>query len=225
MKELLPNIQACPLFEGIEDNDLQGLLGCLGARVLHVKKGQIIFYEGESPFFLGIVLAGSAKLVREDFYGNRSIVAHIGPTQLFGESYAFSGANSLPVSVVVDEDGAYLLLDSRRITGCCSNACNHHNRVIYNLLRLAATKNLMLHQKMQITSQRTTRDKLMTYLLNQAKQIGCSSFTIPYDRQGLADYLEVDRSGLSTEIGKLRKEGVLECRKSTFRLLIKEHDS
>ena len=157
--------------------------------------------------------------MREDFYGNRSIVAHIAPSELFGETYACAGVSSLPVSVVADEDSRILLLDSRRIATCCSNACEFHNRVIYNLLRLVATKNLVYDQKIQITSQRTTREKLMAYLLNQAKLQGSNSFTIPYDRQGLADYLEVDRSGLSAEISKLRKEGVLESEKNHFTLL------
>lgn len=219
MKEVYPILQDCPLFDGIDGRDLPGMLGCLGAKSSQFKKGQAIFREGDSPIFVGIVLTGSVQLIREDYYGNRSIMAHIGPTQLFGESYAFSGAQTLPVSVVADEDTRILLLDSRRISVCCSNACAFHSRVIFNLLRLVATKNLVLHQKIQITAKRTTREKLMAYLLNQAKLQGSNSFTIPYDRQALADYLEVDRSGLSAEISKLRREGIIECEKSNFRLL------
>ena len=219
MKELIPILQTCPLFDGILSTDLSAMLGCLGARATSVKKGQFVFHEGDPAIFVGIVLTGSVQLIREDYYGNRSIMAHIAPTQLFGESYAFSGAPSLPVSIVADEDSQLVLLDSRRIHSCCSNACEFHNQVIYNLLRLVANKNLLLHQKIQITSKRTTRKKLMAYLLSQAKLSGSNTFTIPYDRQELADYLEVDRSGLSAEISKLRKENILECEKSTFRLL------
>ena len=91
--------------------------------------------------------------------------------------------------------------------------------MIENMLRLVASHNLMLHQKIYITSKRSTREKLMTYLLSQAKLSGSNSFSIPFDRQALADYLEVDRSGLSAEISKLRKEGVLESQKNTFTLL------
>ena len=219
MKELYSTLLECPLFDGINAQDLTGMLGCLGARSIQAKKGQSIFREGDVAIFVGIVLTGSVQLQREDYYGNRSILAHIGPTQLFGESYAFSGAQALPVSVVADEDSEVLLLDSRRIGTCCSNACDFHNRVIYNLLRLVATKNLVLHQKIQITSKRTTREKLMAYLLSQAKVKNSNAFTIPYDRQGLADYLEVDRSGLSAEISKLRKEGIIQGEKNSFHLL------
>lgn len=91
---------------------------------------------------------------------------------------------------------------------------------IFNLLTVMAKKNLIFHQKIEITSKRTTREKLMTYLLLQAKDAESSTFTIPYDRQELADYLGVERSGLSAEISKLRKEHVLACRRSTFTLLV-----
>ena len=216
MKELYPLLQGCPLFDGIGREDLTGILGCLGARTVSAKKGQPLFREGDKAIFVGIVLTGSVQVIREDYYGNRSIVAHIGPAQLFGETYACANVAALPVSIVADSDCRVLLMDCRRITTSCCNACAFHSRIIFNLLRLVATKNLVYDQKIQITSQRTTREKLMAYLLNQAKLQSSNSFTIPYDRQGLADYLEVDRSGLSAEISKLRKEGVLESVKNHF---------
>ena len=218
MEQYFPVLAGCPLFEGIDRQDLKGFLKCLGARVLTTKKGQTIFREGDPAGAIGIVVAGGVQLIREDYYGNRSVVGHVGEAQLFGEAYAFSTAATLPVSVVAQEEGAVVLLDGLRITGRCSNSCSFHNQVIFNLLRLVSNKNLMLHQKIQVTSQRTTREKLMAYLLSQAKLQGSNSFTIPYDRQALADYLEVDRSGLSAEISKLRKEGILESEKNHFRI-------
>lgn len=219
MRENLPILRTCPLFEGIREADLMGMLGCLGAVPMNVKKGQNVFSEGDQAVRVGIVLEGKLLLLREDYFGNRSIFGQVLPGQLFGETYAFSHAQSLPVTVSAEEDSRLLLLDSRRITTCCSNACEFHNRVIYNLLRLVADKNLLLHQKIQITSQRTTAEKLMAYLSQQAKLHNSPTFTIPYDRQALADYLEVDRSGLSTEIGKLKKQGILSCEKNRFTLL------
>lgn len=219
MKDFYPVLEQCPLFEGISMEDLQGMMGCIGGRVLQVQKGQFVLQEGDPAIYVGMVLSGSVQLVREDYYGNRSIVAHIGPAQLFGETYACADVAALPVSIAADTDSRVLLMDCRRITTSCSSACAFHNRIIFNLLRQVAVKNLVYDQKIQVTSQRTTREKLMTYLLNQAKLRGSSSFTIPYDRQGLADYLEVDRSGLSAEIGKLRREGILESEKNRFVLL------
>ena len=138
---------------------------------------------------------------------------------MFGESFACADVKRFPVSVVAVEDSQVLLIDSRRITVTCANACGFHNQMIFNLLKVVANKNLVLNQKIEITSRRTTREKLMAYLLLQAKIHRSDTFTIPYDRQALADYLEVERSAMSAEIGKLRRDGIIDCEKSTFRLL------
>ena len=219
MKEFQQILEQCPLFDGIRHEDLTAMLTCIGGQKKTVTKGTVICTEGDPAIHVGMVLTGAMRMERADYYGNRSIVAYIGPAELFGESYACAGVPALPVRIVADTDCTVLLMDCRRITTTCSSACAFHSRIIFNLLKLVATKNLVFDQKIQITSKRTTRDKLMTYLLGQAKLHGSSRFTIPYDRQELADYLEVDRSGLSAEIGKLRKEGILESEKSTFTLL------
>lgn len=217
--ELNPILEKCPLFDGIRAEDLSAMMGCIGGRTVTVHRGQVILREGDPATQVGMVLSGAVQMVRQDYYGNRSLVAQIGPAELFGESYACAGIASLPISIVADMDSTVLMMDCRRMITTCSSACEFHNRIIFNLLRVVATKNLVFDQKIQITAQRTTREKLMTYLLHQAKLHGSSSFIIPYDRQELADYLEVERSGLSAEISKLRKERVLESEKSRFTLL------
>lgn len=219
MKAFHPILEKCPLFDGIRMEDLGAMMSCIGGRTITARKGEVILREGDPATHVGMVLSGAVQLVREDYYGNRSIVAHIGPAELFGETYACAGVAFLPINVVADADSQVLLMDCRRITTTCSSACAFHNRIIFNLLRLVATKNLVYDQKIQVTSKRTTREKLMTYLLDQAKLNGTNRFTIPFDRQELADYLDVDRSGLSTQISKLRQEGVLESEKNQFVLL------
>ena len=219
MKQYHPILQRCPLFDGIAMKDLSAMLGCIGGRTLSVPKGGAVYHEGDPATHVGMVLSGAVQMVREDYYGNRSIVAHIGPAELFGETYACAGIEALPISVVADEDSTVLLMDCRHITTTCSSACAFHSRIIYNLLRLVALKNLVFDQKIQVTSKRSTREKLMAYLLYQAKLQNANTFTIPFDRQELADYLEVERSGLSAEISKLRREGVLESEKNRFTLL------
>lgn len=219
MQEYQAILKSCPLFDGIDGQDMNAMLGCLGGRVLQVRKNQTVLAEGEKAEFVGIVLKGSAQIVKEDYFGNRSIVARVGVGEMFGESFACAGVSALPVSVVAVEDGSVMLIDCHRITVSCSNACSFHSRMIFNLLKIVATKNLIFNQKIEVTSKRTTRQKLMTYLLLQAKQHGSNAFTIPYDRQALADFLEVERSAMSAEIGKLRKEGVLETERNYFKLL------
>ena len=224
MEEIYSVIEKCPLYDGISQSEFNVMLGCLNGRVLEMKKGQPVLREGDATNQMGVILSGSVQVIREDYYGERSVLSHIGPAQIFGEAYAFSQAQALPVSVVPDQDGKVLMLDSRRIASCCANACEFHNKMIFNLLRLVADKSLMLHQKIEIISKRTTRQKLLSYLAYQAKLQNSNSFHIPFDRQALADYLEVDRSGLSAQISQLRKEGILESEKNYFRLLKPEMD-
>lgn len=219
MKDFFDILRECPLFDRIGDESLKEMLGCLNAKERSYKKGDAVFAEGDKAKYLGIVLEGSVQLVRVDYYGNRSILANIEPPQLFGEAFACAGLKSLPVDAVAATDTRILLLDAQRIARPCGNACPCHGQTILNLLHIVAKKNLVLHQKIEVTSKRSTREKLMTYLLLQAKKAKSHTFTVPYDRQELADYLEVDRSGLSAEISKLRNEKVLECRRSTFTLL------
>ena len=219
MKDFFDILRECPLFDRIGDESLKEMLGCLNAKERSYKKGDVVFAEGDKAKYLGIVLEGSVQLVRVDYYGNRSILANIEPPQLFGEAFACAGLKSLPVDAVAAADTKILLLDAQRIARPCGNACPCHGQTILNLLHIVAKKNLVLHQKIEITSIRITREKLITYLLLQAKKAKIHTFTVPYDRQELADYLEVDRSGLSAEISKLRNEKVLECRRSTFTLL------
>lgn len=219
MKKYLPILQKSPLFFGVEKDDILPMLECLDGTLRICPKGSIVFAEGDRPTHLGVVLEGEVRITRTDYYGNRSIVAAVKASQVFGETFACAEVQSLPVDIMAAADSILLMIDVRRIISTCCNACTFHNRIIYNLMKQTAAKNLMFHRKLEITSKRTTRDKLMTYLLMTAKEQGSSSFTIPYDRQELADYLEVDRSGLSAEISKLRREGVLTAEKNRFTLL------
>ncbi|MDY3692631.1 MAG: Crp/Fnr family transcriptional regulator [Dysosmobacter sp.] len=210
---------SCPLFAGIGGEDLKSLLKCLGARTAAYPKKTVILSEGGPMREVGIVLSGTVQIVRGDYSGNRSIVAAVGPGELFGEAFACAGVKELPVDVVAREDAQVLLLDCQRLLRPCCNACGFHRQLIFNLVQVLARKNLALHQKLEILSRRSTREKLLTYLHQQAKHVHSRSFTIPYDRQELADYLEVERSGLSAEISRLRREGILESERSWFRLL------
>lgn len=219
MQKYFGILRRCLLFDDIADENLVAMLGCLGASVRSYRKRETIIAEGDCAKYIGIVLSGTAQLERTDYCGNRSIVTIIEPSELFGESFACAEVENMPVSVTASEDAEIILIDCKKVVHSCSNACEFHNRVIFNLLKIVATKNILLNQKAEITAKRTTREKLMAYLFMQAKKNGSKSFTIPYDRQTLADYLEVDRSGLSAEISKLRNEGVIESRRSWFRLL------
>ncbi len=219
MKKYLEILKKCPLFFGIEDDHLLKMLTCLGARIMAFDKKYTILNEGNPARYIGIILSGSAQVIRMDYYGNRSILTEVGPSELFAEAFACAEMEAVPVSVIANEPGEVMLIDCGHILHTCSNNCGFHQLLIFNLMKDLATKTLVFHQKLEIISRRTTRDKLLTYLDFEAKRAGSPRFEIPFDRQELADYLEVDRSGLSAEIGKLRKEGILKSRKNQFELL------
>lgn len=218
MKKYLEVLKHCPLFQDMTEQDFLSILSCLSPKISTYLKDQTIFAEGDLSHYFGIVLSGTVQIVQIDYYGNKSIVTKIEPSQLFGESFAYAETKTIPVDVIACESTEVLLINAQKITKSCPNACNFHNQMIFNLLKVIAKKNLIFQQKIEVTSKRSTREKLMTYLLLQAKLQNSKQFKIPYDRQELADYLEVDRSGLSAEISKLKKEGILDCKKNYFSL-------
>jgi len=220
MREYLEVLGSCPLFEGISEAESLALLPCLGAKVVSFDKKYTIFTEGSPAKYIGIVLSGSAQVITVDYYGNRNIISELGVSELIGEAFACAEVSSMPVSVIANEPCEVMLIDCHRILHSCHNACGFHQQMIFNLMKSLAKKNIMLHQKTEVTSKRSTREKLMAYLMLEAKRAGKNSFEIPFDRQELADYLEVDRSGLSAEISKLRREGILKSRKNRFELLV-----
>ena len=219
MKKYLEVLKNCPLFKNISEDNLPTMLSCLGAKTEIFDKKYTIMAEGTPAKYIGIVLSGSAQIIQVDYYGNRSILSSLEPSQVFAEAFAAAEIKSIPVSIVANEPSEIMFIDCTHIMHTCSNNCGFHNQLIFNLMQDIAAKTILFHQKIEVTSKRTTREKLMTYLLAQAKIQQSDSFEIPFDRQSLADYLEVDRSGLSAEISKLRKEGVLECHRSRFTLL------
>ena len=219
MKKYISVLKQCGLFKDIEENNLLAMLGCLGAKMISARKNDVIFQEGGVANSIGIILSGAVQMVQDDFYGNRTIVTQFEQNGLFGESFACAGIKSLPVSFLASKDCEIMLIDCGRITNTCCNACAFHKQVIFNLLQLVAKKNLDFHQKIEITSKRTTREKLMAYLLSVAKQASSNTFTIPYDRQGLADYLGVERSAMSAELSKLRRDEIIEYHKNCFKIL------
>ena len=219
MIKYLEILKKCPLFDEIKENDLIKMLSCLGARILSFDKKFTVFSEGSKAKYIGIVLSGSVQTALIDYDGNRSIISNIGASDVFAEDYACAEINSIPVTVIANEPSEIMLIDCSHILHTCSNNCGFHQQLIYNLMKDLATKTIMFHQRVEVTSKRTTREKLLTYLSIEAKKNSSNSFDIPFDRQELADYLEVERSGLSAEISKLRNEGIIESNKNHFKLL------
>lgn len=219
MKKAYDALKKCPLFAGISEKDMESLLGCLNAKEINTKKGDAIFSAGDRPDYIGIVLKGSAHVVQEDYWGNRTILTDVREGGLFGEAFSCAEAAALPVSVFSHEAGAFLLMDCRKILTTCSSACLFHTRLIRNLMKVLANKNIFLTRKMEHITKKSTRDRVLSYLSECALSEGSDVFSIPFDRQELADYLSVERSALSNTLSKMRDEGLILFEKNKFTLI------
>jgi CRP-like cAMP-binding protein len=219
MEKYLDVLKTVILFKGIDESDLRPLLSCLCAKAFLYEKGQSVFLSGESIECFGIVLSGQVQVVQDDYYGNRSILAQVDTGGLFGESFACAEIKTLPFSVITTTEGELLFIDCHKLAVPCAKACSFHSKLIQNMLSIVSLKNISLTQKIELTSKRTTREKLLAYLSAEAKKAGRSRFSIPFNRQELADYLSVERSAMSAELSKLRDNGILNFSKNKFELL------
>lgn len=218
MQKYAPILKKCPLFAEISGANLESLLDCLGATIQSYDKGSYIFSVEDKPEHVGIVLTGAAHVIQEDFWGNRTILTHVDPGDLFAEAFSCAEVDALPVSVVTVEKSDIMLIDYRKIITTCSASCTFHAGLIKNMMRILAQKNIQLTQKMEVTAKRTTQEKLLSYLSQQALKVGENRVQIPFNRQELADYLCVDRSALSRELSKMRDDGILTYDKNSFEL-------
>lgn len=218
----LEQLKKVQLFHNITEKQLSEFIPCLQAQTKIYKKDQYIFMEGDPATKVGILLSGSVTLLQEDYYGNRNIFTTIKELEMFAASFAFAGIERYPVSAIADRESKVMWIECFRITHPCSKACIHHSQLIHNILQITAQRNMELKQKIECAFKKTTKEKVMAYLMNEAKKAGSDCFEIPYDRQKLADYLGVERSAMSAEIGKLQKEGWIKANKKHFQILKKK---
>lgn len=216
MKELHGILKSSKLFTGIREEELQTMLNCLGASKKVYPKGNYIFRVGEHISSIALLLKGSVHIQKEDYWGNLSILNKISEGEVFGEAYAVPGSSVMVYDAVAAGESVVLFLDFRHILTMCPSSCRFHSQLIQNYFVILAEKNRILAQKIDHMSQRNTREKLLSYLSVQSLQAGSSSFSVPFNRQQLADFLSIDRSAMSNELSKMRKEGILDFEKNHF---------
>ena len=219
MKEYIPILKRTKLFAGVADNEIEAVLSCLGAQMKGYKKGEYLIRQGEHLRYIAVLVEGGLHIQQDDYWGNRTIVNHIVVGEMFGEAYIAPESGPILNDVVAVEDSTVILLDAGRVLTGCSSACQFHAIVIQNLLFSISERNRKLVQKLGHISKRSTREKLISYLSAESQRHNSASFTIPFNRQQLADYLSVDRSAMSYELCKMRDDGLLLFEKNRFQLL------
>lgn len=215
----LEQLQQIDLFRKLEPSEIKSILNCLSVKVNRYKKNDFIFLQGDRIDFVGIVLSGKIQIIREDLEGNVNIVASMGTNDVFAEAISYGNIPESPVSVQASENCEIMLVDCKQIINTCSKSCVFHSKLIENMLYLIARKNIMLNQKIDIITRRTTREKLLAFFNLQIQINHSKKFSIPFNREGLANYLSVDRSSLSRELCSMRDEGLIEFKKNEFQVL------
>lgn len=219
MKEFTTILKRTRLFAGVGDNEISAILNCLQAKLVTYKRGEYVFRQGEHINQISVLSKGKLLVQSDDFWGNRSIINVIDIGEMFGEAYASPESEAIPNDVIAEEDSTVIFFDIQKILTVCPSACKFHSIVIQNLFFAISDKNRKLVQKMGHMSKRTTRAKLISYLSEEARRQSKNTFTIPFNRQQLADFLSVDRSAMSNELCKMRDEGLIAFNKNQFTLL------
>ena len=219
MENLIRDMARSPLFAGIEPQDLQPMLHCVGYHIETFPKGGIIALEEENIQYVGVILSGKVDMVKEDLWGNKTMLVRMRPGELFGETFACGMDTLSVVSFTAQEESRVLFMPFRRIMHTCTSACVFHLRLVENMVRVIASKNRDLIRKVEIVSRKTLREKILAYLSVQAQVQDTRYFEIPLGRVELADYLCADRSALTRELASMKKDGLIDYDKNMFRIL------
>ena len=219
MKKYISVLKKTKLFAGVAEEEIAAMLPCLDARLREYKKGEFVFREGERLTRLAVLVCGGLHIQRDDYWGNRTLVNRVAAGEMFGEAYIAPESGAIPNDVVATEESAVILFDVQKMLTVCSSACRFHATIVQNLFFAISEKNRSLMQKLGHMSRRSTREKLISYLSEEAKKQNSATFFIPFNRQQLADFLSVDRSAMSNELCKMRDEGLLEFERNAFKLL------
>lgn len=219
MKINLKNLIESALFWGVEEKDLEGMLKCLEVSERSYEKNDIILMAGTKVSSIGIVIEGNAQITREDAEGNRAILSDLSKSDLFAEAYVAANKQEVPITVIATSLCRVVWIPFHKIVAPCSFVCEYHRALIENLMKVIAEKNILMNEKMRLITCKTTKEKLLMYLRDYSERVGKSKFKIPFTRDELADFLSVDRSAMSRELGRLRDEGQIRFRKNEFELL------
>ena len=218
MKDMIYEVNST-LFNGIAPEDRKAMLSCIGYHIATFRKGDIVAFEEENIKHIGILLSGAVDMVKEDFWGNKTMLIRVRKDELFGETFACGEDNLSVVTFMVSEDAKILFIPFNRVMHSCTMACEFHHRLIENMVHIIANKNRDLMRKVEVVSKRTIREKLLAYLSIQAQAQESRYFEIPLGRVELAEYLCVDRSALTRELAKMKEDGLIDYHKNCFRML------
>ncbi|MGO5359423.1 Crp/Fnr family transcriptional regulator [Anaerofustis sp. LCP19S3_F7] len=214
MKNLYEKLKKIPLFNNVQEKEINEIID--QSYIKSYQKNEYILKAGDFIFNTGIILKGEISIISEDFWGNKNIISTLSEGNIFAEIFSLKNNIPLNVSVVSNEDSTILFINVNEIINKTRNFV-----FIKNLMNIISTKTLMLNRKNELLSKRTIREKVMTFLSQQAISANNNSFKIPFSREEMANFLAVDRSALSRELSKMKEEGIITYNKNNFTLITK----
>ncbi len=218
-QNVLEALQASPLFNQINREEIQSMLHCLNPRIQKYRKGVTVANFGETFFGIGIVVEGEIVIAKESIAGNRTIMTVLKKGEMFGEMVSFSDKKVWPATVTAQSDCEVIFVSPEKVISQCEKMCHYHQKLIDNILKIMSKKALMLNRKVEYLSIRSLRGKLCAYLIEQHRQQGLSIFSLPLNRDELADFFNVARPSISRELSKMKDEGLIDFHKASFKLI------
>lgn len=222
MKQNYDILKNCPLFASIKESDFAPLLSCVNAYSKPYLAGEYIFLSGNQVNYVGIVLSGALELIKENPAGLRHILDFVGPSNMFGEGIVCTQSRISTVTVIAKEDSDIIFIPYERIIKTCSSSCSFHHQIIKNMMMLLGEKNNVLNHKIELLALKGMREKLATYLLYEAQKQNNLTFQIIPNRNELAEYLNVSRSSMSRELGRMKDLGLIDYYQNSFKILSRE---
>ena len=214
-------LQKSAIFKGMTEAEILSALKAMPATEKEYKRDAVILSAGTVPQSMGLVTHGSVTIETNDIWGNRTILSHVGAGGFFAETYALLDNEVMLVDVIANESCRILFFRIGSLAELNTYNQTWVNKLIFNMLQISAHKNLTLSLRSFHTAPKSVRGRIMAYLNSVSLQKHSSEFNIPFDRQQMADYLNLDRTALSKELGKMRGDGIIDFRKNRFRLLNK----
>lgn len=202
----MPNIR---MFDGIVESDVKKMLNCFQANTLHFKKDTTILSNVANTRQIGVIITGSANIIRYNFDGSRTIMESLVSGDAFGE---FSASNGEELYVISSEESDIVLFNHENLITRCKKNCPYHNQLIDNMLQILSDKLKKTNERIEVLTKKTIREKLLAYFNFLSKRQISRIITIPFSLTDLADYLSIDRSAMMREMRNLKDEGLIDSK-------------
>ena len=218
MQNYYNQIKNSPVFFGLSEDELKAMLECFKARIKTYEDGEMIIRQGDMINNIYLVLEGNVNIEKDSYWGRRIIVTQLGVNDNIALAFVASKNIECSIDAIAVGKTKLLLLSYEKCTTMCQNVCTKHKLLIGNLFEILSKENIELLQKIENISQKTIREKLLMYFSNEARRNKSNVFEIPFNRQDLADYLNIDRSAMSFELSKMQKDNLIKFEKNKFML-------